>query len=89
MKVSALVQAQVFRELAGHLRHTPWGCNWVTDEETGGLRRHAASASRQGVSGGVRHHRRAPVDWIWSPSPRGIIAATLRAAGRRRPRGLS
>ena len=58
MKVSALVQAQVFRELAGAACRTRSGLQLVTDEEVGG-RDGTLHQLEQGVQRRVRGHRRA------------------------------
>jgi succinyl-diaminopimelate desuccinylase len=79
MKMSALVQAQVFRELAGRLPY-PLGLQLVTDEETGG-RDGTLHQLEQGVSGGfVIIGEHSGLDIV--TESKGIIAATLRAAGR-------
>ena len=79
MKVSALVQAQVFRELAGVLPY-PLALQLVTDEEVGG-RNGTLHQINQGVSGdfvviGEYSGLRIVTD------SKGIITATLRAVGR-------
>ena len=79
MKVSALVQAQVFRELAGALPY-PLALQLVTDEEVGG-RNGTLHQINQGVSGefvviGEYSGLRIVTD------SKGIITATLRAVGR-------
>ncbi|HLQ54377.1 MAG TPA: M20 family metallopeptidase [Streptosporangiaceae bacterium] len=79
MKVSALVQAQVFRELAVHLPY-PVALQLVTDEETGG-RDGTLHQLDQGVSGEfVIIGEHSGLDIV--TESKGIIAATLRAAGR-------
>jgi succinyl-diaminopimelate desuccinylase len=79
MKISALVQAQAFSELAGSLPY-PLGLQLVTDEEIGG--RHGTRHQiEQGVSGDfvlIGEHSRLDI----VTESKGIIAATLRAAGR-------
>jgi succinyl-diaminopimelate desuccinylase len=79
MKVSALVQAQVFRELAGALPY-PLALQLVTDEEVGG-RNGTLHQINQGVSGefvviGEHSGLRIVTD------SKGMITATLRAVGR-------
>jgi succinyl-diaminopimelate desuccinylase len=79
MKVSALVEAQVFAELAGPLSY-PLALQLVTDEEVGG-RSGTLHQIRQGVSGefvviGEHSGLRIVTD------SKGMINATLRAAGR-------
>jgi succinyl-diaminopimelate desuccinylase len=79
MKVSALVQAQVFRELAGALPY-PLALQLVTDEEVGG-RHGTLHQIRQGVRGefviiGEHSGLRIVTD------SKGMITATLRAVGR-------
>src|SRR6266702_1429958 len=79
MKVSALVEAQVFRELAGALPY-PLALQLVTDEEVGG-RDGTLHQIRQGVSGefviiGEHSGLRIVTD------SKGMITATLRAVGR-------
>jgi succinyl-diaminopimelate desuccinylase len=79
MKVSALVEAQVFRELAGTLPY-PLALQLVTDEEVGG-RNGTLHQIRQGVSGefviiGEHSGLRIVTD------SKGMITATLRAVGR-------
>jgi succinyl-diaminopimelate desuccinylase len=79
MKVSALVQAQVFRELAGALPY-PLALQLVTDEEVGG-RHGTLHQIKQGVSGefviiGEHSGLRIVTD------SKGMITATLRAVGR-------
>ena len=79
MKVSALVEAQVFRELAGGLPY-PLGLQLVTDEEVGG-RDGTLHQIGQGVSGefviiGEHSGLRIVTD------SKGMITATLRAVGR-------
>jgi succinyl-diaminopimelate desuccinylase len=79
MKVSALVQAQVFAELAGSLPY-PVALQLVTDEEVGG-RDGTAHQLGQGVSGDfVVIGEHSGLDIV--TESKGIIAATLRAAGR-------
>ena len=79
MKVSALVEAQVFRELAATLPY-PLALQLVTDEEVGG-RNGTLHQIRQGVSGefviiGEHSGLRIVTD------SKGMITATLRAVGR-------
>jgi succinyl-diaminopimelate desuccinylase len=79
MKVSALVQAQVFRELAGALPY-PLALQLVTDEEVGG-RNGTLHQIEQGVAGefviiGEHSGLRLVTD------SKGMITATLRAVGR-------
>jgi succinyl-diaminopimelate desuccinylase len=79
MKVSALVEAQVFRELAGVLPY-PLALQLVTDEEIGG-RNGTLHQIEQGVSGefvviGEHSGLRIVTD------SKGMITATLRAVGR-------
>jgi succinyl-diaminopimelate desuccinylase len=79
MKVSALVQAQVFRELAGALPY-PLALQLVTDEEVGG-RNGTLHQINQGVCGefvviGESSGLRIVAD------SKGMITATLRAVGR-------
>jgi succinyl-diaminopimelate desuccinylase len=79
MKVSALVAAQVFRELAGSLPY-PVGLQLVTDEEVGG-RDGTLHQLEQGVTGdfavvGEHSGLRLVTD------SKGRVTATLRAAGR-------
>src|SRR5215813_3480112 len=79
MKVSALVQAQVFRELAGALPY-PLALQLVTDEEVGG-RNGTLHQINRGVSGefvivGEHSGLRIVTD------SKGMVTATLRAAGR-------
>ncbi|GAA3076437.1 M20 family metallopeptidase [Streptosporangium carneum] len=79
MKVSALVQAQVFRELAGRLPY-PVGLQLVTDEEVGG-RNGTLHQLEQGVSGdfvviGEQSGLRVVTD------SKGMVTANLRATGR-------
>jgi len=79
MKVSALVEAQVFRELAGALSY-PLALQLVTDEEVGG-RNGTLHQIEQGVSGefviiGEHSGLRIVTD------SKGMITATLRAVGR-------
>jgi len=79
MKISALVQAQVFRELAGRLPY-PVALQLVTDEETGG-RDGTLHQLEQGVSGEfVIIGEHSGLDIV--TESKGIIGATLRAAGR-------
>jgi succinyl-diaminopimelate desuccinylase len=79
MKVSALAQAQVFRELAGSLPY-PLALQLVTDEEVGG-RDGTLHQLEQGVSGdfviiGEHSGLRIVTD------SKGIVQATLRSQGR-------
>src|SRR5215467_11950404 len=79
MKVSALVEAQVFRELAGGLPY-PLALQLVTDEEVGG-RDGTLHQIERGVSGefvviGEHSGLRIVTD------SKGMVTATLRAAGR-------
>jgi succinyl-diaminopimelate desuccinylase len=79
MKVSALVEAQVFRELAGALPY-PLALQLVTDEEVGG-RNGTLHQIGRGVSGefviiGEHSGLRIVTD------SKGMITATLRAVGR-------
>jgi succinyl-diaminopimelate desuccinylase len=79
MKMSALVQAKVFRERAGELPY-PLGLQLVTDEEVGG-RHGTLHQIQQGVSGefviiGEHSGLRLVTD------SKGMITATLRAVGR-------
>jgi succinyl-diaminopimelate desuccinylase len=79
MKVSALVQALVFKELAATLPY-PLALQLVTDEEVGG-RNGTLHQIKQGVSGGfvvIGEHSglRLVTD------SKGMITVTLRAAGR-------
>jgi succinyl-diaminopimelate desuccinylase len=79
MKVSALVEAQVFRELAGGLPY-PLALQLVTDEEVGG-RDGTLHQIEQGVSGefvviGEHSGLRIVTD------SKGMITAILRAVGR-------
>ncbi|HEX4831357.1 MAG TPA: M20/M25/M40 family metallo-hydrolase, partial [Trebonia sp.] len=79
MKVSALVQAQVFRELVRAVPY-PLGLQLVTDEEVGG-RNGTLHQIKQGVSGdfvviGEHSGLRIVTD------SKGMITATLRAVGR-------
>jgi succinyl-diaminopimelate desuccinylase len=79
MKVSALVQAQVFRELARAVPY-PLGLQLVTDEEVGG-RNGTLHQIKEGVSGdfvviGEHSGLRIVTD------SKGMITATLRAVGR-------
>jgi succinyl-diaminopimelate desuccinylase len=79
MKISALVMAQVFGELAGRLPH-PVALQLVTDEETGG-RDGTAHQLRHGVTGDfVIIGEHSALDIV--TESKGIIAATLRASGR-------
>ncbi len=78
MKVSALVQAQVFRELAGSLPY-PIALQLVTDEEVGG---HDGTLYQleQGVSGEfviIGEHSGLRI----VTESKGMVAATLRAVG--------
>ena len=78
MKVSALVQAQVFRELAGSLPY-PIALQLVTDEEVGG-RDGTLHQLEQGVSGEfVIIGEHSGLDVV--TESKGIVGATLRAAG--------
>jgi succinyl-diaminopimelate desuccinylase len=82
MKVSALVQAQVFRELAGHLPY-PLGLQLVTDEEIGG-RDGTRHQLEQGVSGEfVIIGEHSGLDIV--TESKGIITATLLAAAAMGP----
>jgi succinyl-diaminopimelate desuccinylase len=79
MKVAALVQAQVFRDVAGALPY-PLGLQLVTDEEVGG-RNGTLHQIQQGVSAqfviiGEHSGLRIVTD------SKGMITVTLRAAGR-------
>lgn len=79
MKVSALVEAQVFRELAASLPY-PLALQLVTDEEVGG-RNGTLHQVRHGVSGefviiGEHSGLRIVTDY------KGMITATLRSVGR-------
>jgi len=79
MKVSALAEAQVFRELAGLLPY-PLGLQLVTDEEVGG-RDGTLHQIRQGVAAefvviGEHSGLRIVTD------SKGMVTAKLRAAGR-------
>jgi len=79
MKVSALVEAQVFRELASALPY-PLGLQLVTDEEVGG-RNGTLHQIQQSVAGefviiGEHSGLRIVTD------SKGMITATLRAVGR-------
>jgi succinyl-diaminopimelate desuccinylase len=79
MKVSALVEAQVFRELAGGLPY-PLALQLVTDEEVGG-RNGTLHQIRQGVAAefvviGEHSGLRIVTD------SKGMITATLRSVGR-------
>ncbi len=79
MKVSALAQAQVFRELAGALPY-PLGLQLVTDEEVGG-RNGTLHQIKQGVSGGfviIGEHSGLQI----VTDSKGMITVTLRAVGR-------
>ena len=79
MKVSALVQAQVFRELAGRLAH-PIALQLVTDEEVGG-RDGTLHQLEQGVSGEfVIIGEHSGLDIV--TESKGMVSATLRAVGR-------
>ncbi|HEV2451382.1 MAG TPA: M20 family metallopeptidase [Streptosporangiaceae bacterium] len=79
MKISALVEAQVFSELAGQLSY-PLGLQLVTDEETGG-RDGTRHQIERGVSGDfVIIGEHSGLDIV--TESKGIVAATLRAAGR-------
>ena len=79
MKISALVQAQVFRELAGRLPY-PVALQLVSDEEVGG-RDGTLYQLEQGVSGEfVIIGEHSALDIV--TESKGIVAATLRAAGR-------
>ena len=79
MKVSALVEAQVFRELAGGLPY-PLALQLVTDEEVGG-RDGTLHQIGQGVSGGIVMIGEHSGLRIVTDS-KGMIIATLRAVGR-------
>jgi succinyl-diaminopimelate desuccinylase len=79
MKVSALVQAQAFREVAGALPY-PLGLQLVTDEEVGG-RNGTLHQIQQGVTGEfviVGEHSGLQI----VTDSKGMITATLRAVGR-------
>jgi succinyl-diaminopimelate desuccinylase len=79
MKVSALVEAQVFRELAGGLPY-PLALQLVTDEEVGG-RDGTWHQIEQGVSGEfviIGEHSGLQI----VTDSKGMVTATLRAAGR-------
>jgi succinyl-diaminopimelate desuccinylase len=79
MKVSALVQALVFRELAGGVPY-PLALQLVTDEEIGG-RDGTRHQLEQGVSGEfviIGEHSRLRI----VTDSKGIVAATLHSAGR-------
>lgn len=79
MKVSALVQAQVFRELAGQVPY-PLGLQLVTDEEVGG-RDGTLHQLEQGVTGEfVVIGESSGFDVV--TDSKGMIMATLRAVGR-------
>ncbi|HUC56619.1 MAG TPA: M20 family metallopeptidase [Streptosporangiaceae bacterium] len=79
MKVSALVMAQVFRELAASLPY-PFGLQLVTDEEIGG--RHGTKYQLdQGVTAGfVIIGEQSGLDLV--TDSKGVAAVTLRATGR-------
>jgi succinyl-diaminopimelate desuccinylase len=79
MKVSALVEAQVFRKLAGALPY-PLALQLVTDEEVGG-RNGTLHQIGQGVSGEFVIIGEHSVLRIVTDS-KGMITATLRAVGR-------
>jgi succinyl-diaminopimelate desuccinylase len=79
MKVSALVQALVFRELAGSLPY-PLGLQLVTDEESGG-RDGTLLQLEQGVTGQFAVIGEASGLRIVTES-KGAIRASLQAAGR-------
>ena len=79
MKVSALVEAQVFGELAGRLPY-PIALQLVTDEEVGG-RNGTLHQLEQGVSGEfviIGEHSGLRI----VTESKGMITATLRAVGR-------
>ena len=79
MKVSALVQAQVFRELAGSLPY-PVALQLVTDEEVGG-RDGTLHQLEQGVSGEfviIGEHSGLEI----VTESKGMVSATLRAVGQ-------
>jgi succinyl-diaminopimelate desuccinylase len=79
MKISALVQAQVFREVGGRLPY-PVALQLVTDEEVGG-RDGTLHQLEQGVSGEfVIIGEHSTLDIV--TESKGIVSATLRAAGR-------
>jgi succinyl-diaminopimelate desuccinylase len=79
MKISALVMARVFSELAGQLPY-PVALQLVTDEETGG-RDGTAHQLRHGVTGDfVIIGEHSALDIV--TESKGIIAATLLASGR-------
>ena len=79
MKVSALVQAQVFRELAGTLPY-PIALKLVTDEEVGG-RDGTLHQLEQGVRGEfVIIGEHSGLDIV--TESKGMVTATLRASGR-------
>jgi succinyl-diaminopimelate desuccinylase len=78
MKLSALAQAQVFREVAGRLPY-PIALQLVTDEETGG-RDGTLHQLEQGVRGEfVIIGEHSGLDIV--TESKGIISATLRATG--------
>ena len=79
MKVSALVQAQVFRELARAVPY-PLALQLVTDEEVGG-RNGTLHQIKQGVSGGfvvIGEHSGLRI----VTDSKGMVTANLRAVGR-------
>lgn len=79
MKVSALVEAQIFREIAGTLPY-PLALQLVTDEEVGG-RNGTLHQIEQGVRGEfviIGEHSGLGI----VTDSKGMITATLRAAGR-------
>jgi len=79
MKVSALAEALVFRELAGTLPY-PLGLQLVTDEEVGG-RNGTLHQLEQGVSGDfviIGEHSGLSI----ATDSKGMITTTLRAIGR-------
>ncbi len=79
MKVSALVMAQVFRELAASLPY-PLGLQLVTDEEIGG-RDGTKHQLDQGVTAGfVLIGEQSGLELV--TDSKGVAAATLRATGR-------
>jgi succinyl-diaminopimelate desuccinylase len=79
MKVSALVLAQVFRELAGSLPY-PLGLQLVTDEEIGG-RNGTKYQLDQGVTAAfVVIGEQSGLDLV--TDSKGVAAVTLRATGR-------
>ena len=81
MKVSALVQAAVFRELAARLPY-PLGLQLVTDEEVGG-RDGTRHQLEQGVTGEfVVIGEHSGLDIV--ADSKGLLHATLAAAGRGR-----